>query len=148
MELTLLYQCWIIILVPSTRSHGANSVVSMLDHYFSTHSLKESVHYCHADNCLVKARIGLSLVTLLGLVLIVWIKTRIGLSLVTLLGLVLTGKHTQIHLSFMEVSRPYQMPSCWPFWKSYRRMDCDALETPRRSHSLFHSTHIPKLYTG
>ena len=75
----------------------------MLDHYFSTHSLKESVHYCHADNCLVKARIGLSLVTLLGLVLIVWVKTRIGLSLVTLLGLVLTGKHTQINLSFTEV---------------------------------------------
>ena len=51
----------------------------------------------------VKTRIGLSLVTLLGLVLIVWVKTRIGLSLVTLLDLVLTGKHTPIHLSFMEV---------------------------------------------
>ena len=33
------------------QSHGASSVVSMLDHYFSTHSLKESVRYCHAGNC-------------------------------------------------------------------------------------------------
>ena len=83
MEPTLLYQCWIIILVPSTKSHGANSVVSMLDHYFSTHSLKESVCYCHADNC-----VGQN-------------KNRFVIGYFAWQAL--TGKHTQIHLSFMEV---------------------------------------------
>ena len=66
-----------------TKSHGANSVVSMLDHYFTTHSLQESVCYCHADNC-----VGQN-------------KNRFVIGYFA--WQVITGKHTQIHLSFMEV---------------------------------------------
>ena len=36
-----------------TKSHGPNSVISMLDHYFSTHSLKESVCHCHGPNSVI-----------------------------------------------------------------------------------------------
>ena len=34
-----------------SKSHGANSVVSMLHHFFETHSLGESKLELHADNC-------------------------------------------------------------------------------------------------
>ena len=66
-----------------TKPHGTNSVVSMLDHYFSTHSLKELVYYCHMDNC-----VGQN-------------KNRFVTGYFA--WQVLTGNYTQIYLSFMEV---------------------------------------------
>ena len=66
-----------------TNSHGANSVVSMLEDYFSTHSFKESVCCCHADNCVGQNK---------NRFVIGYFGWR-----------VLTGRHTQIHLYFMEV---------------------------------------------
>ena len=34
-----------------SKSHGPNSIVSMLHHFFSTHSLDETHLQLHADNC-------------------------------------------------------------------------------------------------
>ena len=34
-----------------SKSHGPNSVVSMLHHFFATHSLDETHSQLHADNC-------------------------------------------------------------------------------------------------
>ena len=93
-----------------TKSHGANSVVSMLDHYFSTHSLKESICYCHADNCVGQNK---------NRFVIGYFAWR-----------VITGKHTQIHLSFMEVGHTRCLVDghFGLIKKSYRRMDCDTLQ--------------------
>ena len=34
-----------------THTHGPNSVISMLDHYFDNHGLKEKECHLHCDNC-------------------------------------------------------------------------------------------------
>jgi len=91
----------------------------MLDHYFTTHSLQESVCYCHADNC-----VGQN-------------KNRFVIGYFA--WQVITGKHTQIHLSFMEVGHTRCLVDghFGLIKKSYRRMDCDTLqhleEATRRS---------------
>ena len=35
----------------ASQTHGPNSVISMLDHYFSNHALNESDCHLHCDNC-------------------------------------------------------------------------------------------------
>ena len=112
-----------------TKSHGANSVVSMLDHYFSTHSLKESICYCHADNC-----VGQN-------------KNRFVIGYFAWRAL--TGKHTQIHLSFMEVGHTRCLVDghFGLIKKSYRRMDCDALEHLVEATRRLTVHNIPQLFT-
>ena len=34
-----------------THTHGPNSVISMLDHYFDKHGLKEKECHLHCENC-------------------------------------------------------------------------------------------------
>ena len=62
---------------------------------------------------------------------------------------VLTGKHTQIHLSFMEVGHTRCLVDghFGLIKKSYRRMDCDALEhlVEATRRSTVHN--IPQLFT-
>lgn len=36
--------------VDGTKAHGANAVISMLDHFFNTNSLSEPVLHLHTDN--------------------------------------------------------------------------------------------------
>ena len=66
-----------------TKTHGPNSVISMLDHYFATHGLNELICHCHADNC-----VGQN-------------KNRFVLGYLS--WHVITGKNREINLSFMEV---------------------------------------------
>ena len=112
-----------------TKSHGANSVVSMLDHYFSTHSLRESVCYCHADNCVGQNK---------NRFLIGYFAWR-----------VITGRHTQIHLSFMEVGHTRCLVDghFGLIKKSYRHMDCDALEHLVEAVHRSTVNNIPQLFT-
>ena len=111
------------------QSHGANSVVSMLDHYFSTHSLKESVCYCHADNCVGQNK---------NRFLIGYFAWR-----------VITGRHTQIHLSFMEVGHTRCLVDghFGLIKKSYRHMDCDAFEHLVEAVHRSTVNNIPQLFT-
>ena len=37
--------------INSTKVHGSNAVISMLDHFFDVHSLNEATIHLHADNC-------------------------------------------------------------------------------------------------
>jgi len=85
-----------------TKSHGADL---MLDHYFTTHSLQESVCYCHADNCVGQNK---------NRFVIGYFAWR-----------VITGKHTQIHLSFIEVGHTRCLVDghFGLIKKSYRRME-------------------------
>ena len=55
----------------------------MLEHYFNTHSLKESECYCYANNCLGQSKNK-------------FVNGYFAWQ-------VLTGKHTQIYSSFMGV---------------------------------------------
>ena len=97
----------------------------MLDHYFNTHSLKESICYCHADNCVGQNKNSY----------FAW--------------WVLTGKHTQIYFIFYGVGHTRCLVDghFGLIKKSYRRMDCDTLQ------HLVEATHrstvnnIPQLFT-
>ena len=93
-----------------TTSHGANSVISMLHHYFSNHSLKESVCQCHADNCVGQNK---------NRFVIGYLAWRI-----------ITGKHKAMYLSFMEVGHTRCLVDghFGLIKKIYRSMDCDIVE--------------------
>ena len=75
-----------------TKSHGANSVISMLDHYFNTHSLKKNQYVT-------------------AMQITVWVKTKIWL-------FCLAGVNWEAYSnSFIFYgSRPYQMVSQQSFW--------------------------------
>ena len=40
--------------VNGSKPHGPNSVIAMLHHYFTTHSLGVTKHPLHSDNCVVQ----------------------------------------------------------------------------------------------
>ena len=93
-----------------TKCHGPNAVISMLDHFFSTHGLKESHCHCHADNC-----VGQN-------------KNRYVMGY--LAWRVITGKHQEITLSFMEVGHTRCLVDghFGLIKKMYRRLDCDTMQ--------------------
>jgi hypothetical protein len=92
------------------KSHGPNSVISMLDHYFSHHSLNEAICQCHADNC-----VGQN-------------KNRFVLGYFA--WRIITGKHDQLYLSFMEVGHTRCLVDghFGLIKKIYRTMDCDTVQ--------------------
>ena len=111
-----------------SKSHGANSVISMLDHYFSTHSLKESVCHCHADNCVGQNK---------NRFVIGYLAWRI-----------ITGKHKQLFLSFMEVGHTRCLVDghFGLIKKIYRLMDCDTIQHLVNATSRSSMNNKPQLF--
>ena len=94
--------------VNGTKTHGPNAVISMLDHYFTNHSLQERDCHLHCDNCVGQNKNNY---------VVGYLAWR-----------VLKQKHNNITLSFV---RAYQVFSGWPFWfdkKIYRQSDSDTLK--------------------
>ena len=111
------------------KSHGANAVISMLDHYFSNHSLKESSCHCHADNC-----VGQN-------------KNRFVLGYFA--WRVIKRKHNDITLSFMEVGHTRCLVDghFGIIKKMYRRLDCDTVSHLVESVQRSSKNNVPQLYT-
>ena len=99
----------------------------MLDHNFPTHSLKESVCHCHADNC-----VGQN-------------KSRFVLGY--LAWRVITGKHREITFSFTEVGQTRCLVDghFGLIKKMIRRMDCDTPEHVAEACRKSTKSNIPQL---
>ena len=112
-----------------TKSHGPNAVLSMLDHYFSNHGLKESQCHCHADNCVGQNK---------NRYVIGYLAWR-----------VITGKHQEITLSFMEVGHTRCLVDghFGLIKKMYRRLDCDTMQHIEEAVRRSSTNNIPQLYT-
>ena len=81
-----------------TNVHGPDAVISMLDHYFDTHSLNEPICHLHADNC-----VGQN-------------KNRYVLAYLALR--IMKGLNVSIILSFMCVGHTvFRRWELWPYQK-------------------------------
>lgn len=111
-----------------SKSHGPNSVISMLHHYFSNHSLKESICHCHADNCVGQNK---------NRFVIGYFAWRI-----------ITGQHKQLSLSFMEVGHTRCLVDghFGLIKKMYRRMDCDTVQHLADATNLSSMNNKPQLF--
>ena len=91
------------------KTHGPNSVISMLDHYFTKHGLQEKDCHLHCDNCIGQNKNNFVVGYL------VW--------------RVITGKHKNITLSFMRVghTRCLVYGHFGLIKKIYRQCDTDTL---------------------
>ena len=92
------------------KTHGPNSVISMLDHYFSTHGLHETKCHLHCDNCVGQNKNN----SVAGY--LAW-RT-------------ITGKHQEITLSFMRVGHTRCLVDghFGLIKKIYRQSDTDTLD--------------------
>ena len=93
-----------------SSTHGPNSVISMLDHYFSVHALREKECHLHCDNC-----VG---------------QNKNNYVTGYLAWRVITGKNQQITLSFMRVGHTRCLVDghFGLIKKLYRHSDTDTLE--------------------
>ena len=92
-----------------SQTHGPNSVISMLDHYFSNHALNESDCHLHCDNC-----VG---------------QNKNNYVTGYLAWRVMKNKHQQITLSFMRVGHTRCLVDghFGLIKKIYRQSDTDTL---------------------
>ena len=93
-----------------TKTHGPNSVVSMLDHYFDTHGLNETTCHLHCDNC-----VG---------------QNKNNCVAGYLAWRTITGKNQEITLSFMRVGHTRCLVDghFGLIKKIYRQCDTDTLD--------------------
>lgn len=89
-------------------SKGANGVISMVDYFFENYGLKETILYLHADNCSGQ--------------------NKNNAMIHYLLWRVMTGKHREIHISFMLAGHTKFAPDwCFGLFKRKFRLtkvDC------------------------
>ena len=92
-----------------SKSHGPNSVISMLHHYLTVHCHNKPILHLHADNCVGQNKNKSVLAYL------VW-RTLVGLS-------------DEITLSFLRVGHTrYLVDACFGLLKKrYRASDCDSM---------------------
>ena len=92
-----------------TKTHGPNSVISMLDHYFANHGLNETTCHLHCDNCVGQNKNN----CVMGY--LVW-RT-------------ITGKNKDITISFMRVGHTRCLVDghFGLIKKIYRQSDTDTL---------------------
>lgn len=92
------------------NTHGPNSVISMLDHYFANHALKEDECHLHCDNC-----VG---------------QNKNNYVTGYLAWRVIRGKHQEIVLSFMRVGHTRCLVDghFGLIKKIYRQSDTDTLQ--------------------
>ena len=111
-----------------TRSHGPNSVISMLDHYLAHHGKCEPVLSFHADNCAGQNKNKSA---------IAYFAWRI-----------LHQKNTEINLSFMVVGHTRcAVDGCFGLIKKcYRRTDCECLSQIAQVVSKSAICNVPQLY--
>ena len=95
--------------VNGTNTHGPNSVISMLDHYFTKHALQESNCHLHCDNC-----VG---------------QNKNNYVTGYLAWRIIKGKHQEITLSFMRVGHTRCLVDghFGLIKKIYRQSDTDTL---------------------
>lgn len=93
-----------------TKSHGANTVVSLLHHFFEEHGHGEKECHLHADNCAGQNK---------NKTLLAYLAWR-----------VLTGRHYRITISFMVAGHTRCLvDGCFGLLKrAYRRSDCFTME--------------------
>ena len=96
--------------INGSKSHGPNSVISMVHHYLEIHSKKEPVCHFHADNCVGQNK------NKSVLAYFMW-RTLVGLN-------------EEITLSFMRVGHTRCIvDACFGLLKKrYRSSDCDTME--------------------
>ena len=114
--------------VNGTKVHGVDAVISMLDHYFDTHSLNEPNCHLHADNC-----VGQN-------------KNRYVLAY--LAWRIINGLNVSITLSFMRVghTRCFVDGNFGLIKKSYRSADIDTLDHLARVVQCSSRTNTPQVY--
>ena len=111
-----------------TKSHRPNAVISMLDHYFNNHCMKESQCHCHADNC-----VGQN-INRFVLCYLAWrVITGKQLNCVVLYGGGHTRCHVDVHFSLIK--------------KLYHSLDCDTLEHLVDATQRSSKNNVPQLYT-
>ena len=95
--------------VNGINTHGPNSVISMLDHYFTKHALQESNCHLHCDNC-----VG---------------QNKSNYVTGYLAWRIIKGKHQEITLSFMRVGHTRCLVDghFGLIKKIYRQSDTDTL---------------------
>ena len=96
--------------INGSKSHGPNSVISMVHHYLEVHSKKEPICHFHADNCVGQNK-----------------KKSV---LAYFMWRTLVGLNEEIILSFMRVGHTRCMvDACFGLLKKrYRSSDCDTME--------------------
>ena len=106
---------------------GANTIISMLRHFFQHHGIGETVVHLHADNCSGQN------------------KNRFMMQY--LMWRVLTGLHEEVKLSFLPVGHTKFAPD-WCFGmakQSFRRTKVDCLDDIANSVSSSSFVNVPQL---
>ena len=111
-----------------STTHGPNSVISMLDHYFTKHSLKEEESHLHCDNCVGQNKNNY---------VIGYLAWRI-----------IKGKHKKITLSFMRVGHTRCLVDghFGLIKKIYRQSETDTLDQMAQVVRRSSANNIPQLY--
>ena len=112
-----------------SKSHGPNSVISMIHHYLEVHGKKELNYHFHADNCVGQNK------NKTVLAYFMW-RTIVGLN-------------EEITLSFMRVGHTRCIvDACFGLLKKrYRSSDCDTMEHLKTTVELSSRSNVAQLYS-
>ena len=110
------------------KTHGPNSVISMLDHYLTKHGLQESKCHFHCDNCVGQNKNNF---------VIGYLAWR-----------VITGKHQDVTLSFMRVGHTRCLVDghFGLIKKIYRQCDTDTLTQVAEVVERSSRNNVPQLF--